>query len=287
MDNLEISNIAALDELLRKLISRRDELTEYLSLRDQRARLAIKGLGPLVDAADELTLEVGFLPSLFSGLVSQRRAELIRRTDPVLAHAAGLRLDARRKEFVERDRRKIQSDRRTVHEILLANSPPSGTWYGPRKTWTEMELLHNEFGKEKKFVPLRDLMRRAGAAIQSMKPCFMMSPLSLAKYLPAGSLNFDLVVIDEASQMRPEDALGGLLRANQLVVVGDQKQLPPTDFFSRSGDGDAPNIEDDDDFEDLDDESILEACQKTFRQTRLLRWHYRSRCESSDCVLEP
>ncbi len=280
VDNLDISDIAALDELLSKLISRRDELTEYLSLREQRGWLSTKGLAPLIDAAEKLALEAGLLPSLFSGLVSQRRAEKTRRADPVLAHAAGLRLDARRKEFVERDRRKIQSDRRIVREILLANSPPSGTRYGPRKTWTEMELLHDEFGKEKKFVPLRDLMRRAGAAIQSMKPCFMMSPLSLAKYLPAGSLNFDMVVIDEASQMRPEDALGGLLRANQLVVVGDQKQLPPTDFFSRSGDGEASNIEDDGDFEDIDDESILEACQKTFRQTRLLRWHYRSRCES-------
>jgi very-short-patch-repair endonuclease len=157
--------------------------------------------------------------------------------------------------------------------------PPTGVGYGPKRHWTDMELLRNEFGKEKRFVPVRDLMRRAGAAVQTLKPCFMMSPLSLAKFLPAGSFQFDLVVIDEASQMRPEDALGGLLRAKQLVVVGDQKQLPPTDFFARSGEGGA-SVTDEEDFEDLDDESILEACQKTFRETRMLRWHYRSRCES-------
>jgi len=262
------------------LIPRRDELTEYLSLRDQRQTLAQRGLLPLIDLAEEVRFEPDLLPSLFSGLVSQRRAEKARRTDPVLARAAGLRIEAHRNEFVERDKRKIEGDRKKVLDTLLAAVPPQGSRYGPRRTWTEMELLNNEFGKEKRFAPVRDLMRRAGSAIQTLKPCFMMSPLSLAKFLPAGHLTFDLLVIDEASQMRPEDALGGMLRAEQLVVVGDQKQLPPTDFFSRAGDG-GPNVSDEEEaFEDLDDESILEACHKTFRQTRLLRWHYRSRCES-------
>jgi superfamily I DNA and/or RNA helicase len=101
--------------------------------------------------------------------------------------------------------------------------------------------------------------------------------LSLAKFLAPGKLEFDLVVIDEASQMKPEDALGGLLlRAKRIVVVGDPKQLPPSDFFTRSDD--KPSS--DDEFEDIDDESILEACQKSFRELRRLKWHYRSRCES-------
>ena len=77
----------------------------------------------------------------------------------------------------------------------------------------------------------------------------MVSPLSLAKFLPAGSIEFDVLVIDEASQMKPEDALGGLLRTRQVVVVGDQKQLPPTDFFARSGGGDATASAEDEDFD--------------------------------------
>ena len=140
-----------------------------------------------------------------------------------------------------------------------------------------MALLDHEITKQKRFVPVRTLLAQAGKSIQALKPCFMMSPLSLAKFMKAGSLNFDILVIDEASQMRPEDALGAMLRSKQIVVVGDQKQLPPTDFFARSGDGGSG---DDEDFEDLDDESILESCQKTFGQRRPLRWHYRSRCES-------
>ena len=82
------------------------------------------------------------------------------------------------------------------------------------------------------------------------------------------SVKFDLLVIDEASQMRSEDSLGALLRSNQVVVVGDQKQLPPTDFFTRT-EGGSEELDD-----DLDDESILENCGKTFHQTRRLNWHY-------------
>jgi very-short-patch-repair endonuclease len=104
----------------------------------------------------------------------------------------------------------------------------------------------------------------------------MMSPLSLAKFLKPSEVEFDLLVIDEASQMRPEDALGGMLRTRQIVVVGDPKQLPPTDFFMRSADETSL----DDEFEDVDAESILEACHRTFREIRPLKWHYRSRCES-------
>jgi very-short-patch-repair endonuclease len=197
----------------------------------------------------------------------------------VLSNAVGIRLSAKRREFADRDRRKLETDRGIVRGSLIGKKPPIGSRVGPKKKWTDMELLSNEFGKEKRFTPVRELMTRASSAIRCMKPCFMMSPLSLAKFLPPRPMCFDLLVIDEASQMRPEDALGGLLRAQQEVIVGDQKQLPPTDFFSRSDEIQSATG-DDEDFEDIDDESILEACKKTFRQVRMLRWHYRSRCES-------
>lgn len=264
---------------LQTLIPRRDELSDYLALHDQRLDLARGGLDPLLTKAEELDVAPAQLGELFSGLVAQKRADTAKQASAALNRAAGYRIEARRENFAERDRRKLDADRQRVKDNLLVRMPPAGNRYGSRKTWTEMELLSNEFGKEKRFVPVRDAMQRAGRAVQALAPCFMMSPLSLAKFLPARGLSFDVLVIDEASQMRPEDALGGLLRAKQLIVVGDQKQLPPTDFFSRSGEP-VPVADDEGDFEDLDDESILEACQKTFRETRLLRWHYRSRCES-------
>jgi very-short-patch-repair endonuclease len=266
-------------EQCRLLLSEGDCLGEFLSLAEQRQILVEKGLGSFLDQVEGLNLAHTKIPEAFSGLVAMARARELRRSDPVLSRASGLRIEARRKEFIERDRAKITDDRRKTQAALLSSAPPSGSQYGPRKTWTEMGLLANEFGKERGFAPVRDLIHRAGKAIQTLKPCFMMSPLSLAKFLPIGALRFDVLVIDEASQMRPEDALGGLLRAHQVVVVGDQKQLPPTDFFSRAVETGGPGV-DEDDFADVDDESILEACQKAFKQTRMLRWHYRSRCES-------
>ena len=87
-------------------------------------------------------------------------------------------------------------------------------------------------------------MAGPGNAVQAIKPVFMMSPLSVATYLAPGSLQFDLVIFDEASQVKPVDALGALLRGKQAVVVGDSRQLPPTSFFDRLTGGD--DDEDDD-----------------------------------------
>ena len=266
--------VTKLDDLL----SRRDELTEFLGLVDQRRILQGRGIGSFVYQFEKHNLSPPQLVDFFTGTVAHRRAEKARRTDPVLSKVSGMQLSAKRREFVDRDRQKIETDRKNVRNALIGIKPPVGSREGPRKKWTQMELLLNEFGKEKRFSPVRDLMKRASNAIQCMKPCFMMSPLSLAKFLPPNQLRFDLLVVDEASQMRPEDALGGLLRAGQVIVVGDQKQLPPTDFFHRNGELESSG--DDDNFDDVDDESILEVCQKTFRQVRMLRWHYRSRCES-------
>jgi superfamily I DNA and/or RNA helicase len=117
-------------------------------------------------------------------------------------------------------------------------------------------------------------MRRAGNAVLDMMPCFMMSPLSVAQFLPRKEI-FDLVVIDEASQMRPEDALGAIARARQILVVGDTKQLPPTSFFDRSED------DDDVDPEDVEDsEAILNVASKALHPSKMLKWHYRSRHEN-------
>jgi superfamily I DNA and/or RNA helicase len=124
---------------------------------------------------------------------------------------------------------------------------------------------------------VRELLDRAGLSIQQMKPCFMMSPLSVAQFLKPNRLRFDLVLIDEASQMRPEEALGALARGGQLVVVGDPMQLPPTSFFDR---GDRMMEDEIDEEEIVDNESILDLALAEFRPSRSLRWHYRSRHES-------
>ncbi len=141
----------------------------------------------------------------------------------------------------------------------------------------QLRILRREFEKRRRHLPIRQLMLQAGNAIQAIKPIFMMSPMSIATYLPPGSVNFDLVVFDEASQVRPVDALGALMRADQSVVVGDSRQLPPTRFFDIVTQSDD---EDDDDSVVADMESILGLFRAEGAPDRMLRWHYRSRHES-------
>jgi very-short-patch-repair endonuclease len=139
----------------------------------------------------------------------------------------------------------------------------------------QMSVLRTEFNRKARHMPIRKLMQEAGLAIQAIKPVFMMSPMSIASFLPPGDIEFDLVIFDEASQVRPVEALGAVLRGKQLVVVGDTKQLPPTSFFDKL------NTEtEDEDNVTADMQSILGMADSQGAPQRMLRWHYRSRHES-------
>lgn len=152
----------------------------------------------------------------------------------------------------------------------------------PQGAQGEMGIVRGEIGKKSRHIAIRRLFERAGTAIQRIKPVLLMSPISVAQFLPPGSLSFDLLVIDEASQVRPEDALGAIARAHQIVVVGDQKQLPPSSFFDRLV---ADEEDEAEESEDLlggvakvgDMESILTLCEARGLSSRMLKWHYRSR----------
>ena len=140
----------------------------------------------------------------------------------------------------------------------------------------QLGVLRTEFEKRRRHLPIRQLMEQAGNAVQAIKPVFMMSPLSIANYLAPGSVKFDLVIFDEASQVKPVDAFGAILRAGQAVVVGDDKQLPPTNFFEAA----AQDRDDDDDSATADIESVLGLFASKGAPSKMLRWHYRSRHES-------
>jgi very-short-patch-repair endonuclease/DNA polymerase III delta prime subunit len=139
----------------------------------------------------------------------------------------------------------------------------------------QVNILKREFNKRARFKPIRKVVEEAGLALQAIKPVFMMSPLSIANFLPPASVEFDLVIFDEASQVRPVDALGAIIRAKQLIVVGDNKQLPPTSFFDSLSD----EIEDEENVT-AEIQSILAMCHAQGMPSRMLKWHYRSKHES-------
>lgn len=195
----------------------------------------------------------------------------------VLDIQAPFSLEKVRDKFRELDRTIIKMYSQELAYKLAQKQPPAGNSRGRVSEYTEMGLICHQALKEKtRAIPLRSLIRRAGRALQSLKPCFLMSPLSVARYIERNGIKFDIMVIDEASQMRPEDALGAIGRSKQIVVVGDPKQLPPTTFFSKQ----SINDEDYDDEDKIDNESILDLSLGRFRPTRDLLWHYRSRHES-------
>jgi very-short-patch-repair endonuclease len=140
----------------------------------------------------------------------------------------------------------------------------------------QLGTLRREFEKKSRHLPIRQLMVKTGNAIQAIKPVFMMSPLSIATFIPPGSIEFDLVVFDEASQVKPVDAFGAIIRGKQVVVVGDSKQMPPSNMFETI------SKDDESDEEDFvgDMESILGLFVGQNAPQRMLRWHYRSRHES-------
>jgi very-short-patch-repair endonuclease len=143
-----------------------------------------------------------------------------------------------------------------------------------------MPFLQSQMAKERRHAPLRRTLREAGSAIRAIKPCFMMSPLTVAQLLDGGAPSFDVVIFDEASQLPSEDAVGSIVRGARLVVVGDPRQLPPTNFFSvMSGQATAELAEDGTPlFEDT--ESVLEEFLGAGVPRTRLRWHYRSAHES-------
>ena len=197
-----------------------------------------------------------------------------------LGQVTGITQELLRQQFASSDKEAIRLYSERVAALLDKRPIPYGNQSGPVRTWTEMALVINEMNKQKRHISIRQLLRRSANALVALKPCFMMGPLSVAQYLAPGQLKFDLVVMDEASQLKPEEAIGALARGGQVVIVGDPKQLPPTNFFQRV----SLDAEDDNDADERtaveEGESILDVASTLFQPVRRLRWHYRSRHHS-------
>ncbi|HLO84486.1 MAG TPA: AAA domain-containing protein [Nostocaceae cyanobacterium] len=131
--------------------------------------------------------------------------------------------------------------------------------------------------KKRQHLPIRklfsDTQKGIPNLVKALKPCWMMSPLSVSQYINPNVIHFDVLIFDEASQLRTEDVIPAIIRSNQVIVIGDRKQLPPTSFFSTG-----EVVEDMDDEDDASYESILDECSN-FMFARTLKWHYRSQDE--------
>jgi hypothetical protein len=163
-----------------------------------------------------------------------------------------------------------------VREVVLARRQPIGWSHSPN---SEPGILTRELEKRRKHKPLRQLFAEIPNLVQELKPCLLMSPMTVSQLLDPRRYRFDLVIFDEASQICAEDAVGAIYRGKQVVVAGDRHQLPPTRFFTA---GLADAYDGEDELEAAEEEvyeSILDQC-RTMLPAKPLKWHYRSRHES-------
>ena len=178
------------------------------------------------------------------------------------------------KEFAKLDYNQLDTARERLKQFHVQ------CWEDWEKTslaQAELPRLKKEVTKKRQHLPIRKLLNDTQKGIpnliKALKPCWMMSPLSVSQYINPNVVHFDVLIFDEASQLRTEDVVPAIIRSNQVVVIGDNKQLPPTSFFSTG-----ENEEDINDDDDASYESVLDECSN-FMFARTLKWHYRSQDE--------
>ena len=271
---------ATLDRVpLEALASKLQSITEnsikygdWVKLSQTIKKLEAASIHDVIERLDKGEL----LPSSAKAEIRYARAEKLWKNalekEPKLKQIADLPRHELVTQFRKLEKQRIDDVQTLIRAKHLENLPNGAIG--------EMGIIRGEIGKKRAHKPVRKLMKVAGNMIQRIKPVLLMSPISIAQFLPPETVEFDLLVIDEASQVRPEDAIGAIARAKQIVVVGDQKQLPPTSFFSRITGGDEQDEEDDvlDGMAKVTEmESILSLCEARSIPSRMLEWHYRSR----------
>ncbi len=267
-DRPGLSAPARLDHAL----SAQDRLADWLEADRLLSRREVPGVQAVTAALLAGALPPDAAVDTFDHLLFDGLARAAFAAHPLLAQMRDGDQDRLRAAFQEGDEALMELTAQEIAAELVRAPIPEGRSGAKVADLTEQRLVKRETAKQKRHIPIRQLVRRAGRALQAMKPCFMMGPQSVAQYLEPGALAFDLVIFDEASQVRPEEAVGALARAGQAVIVGDSNQLPPTSFFQRTGEAVS---EEEADLASATD-SILEMAENRL-QSAMLRWHYRSR----------
>ena len=254
-------------ELLDALTDSASDMHIWSEHVEARNALAVAGLKPALDECRKRRLPAEDVPGVVRLALLKRWADQIADSDSRLRPKFGAGRDDYREAFQVLDRKLVENTAAAVINKCAERRP--------RSMAGGAALIKQQAQLKKRHKPVRTLLGEAGWAAQRLKPCFMMSPLSVSQFLPP-DMRFDAVVFDEASQVKEADAVGCMYRGAQLIVAGDQRQLPPTSFFDRMADTDDEELDD----LLLDFESVLDRCKANGLVGLPLNWHYRSRHES-------
>lgn len=274
--DLDHTKFTDLENLFSEYLQELPSLVTWSQYNSEKKELPSIAQG-VVKAADDGLLEPDDLIPAFKGNLADSILRILFSENPSLRNFVGDLHKNKIEKFNKLDQQLLKLNQKRIAQ-LIKEGQPNLSFNLSRNS--ELGILRSEFSRKRGHMPIRKLLFAAGGLIQTIKPCFMMSPLSVAQFLDPESVEhllFDVVIFDEASQVKPEDALGAFLRGRQLVVMGDTKQLPPTAFFDN-----IVAAEESDNYELsslMDMESILHFCKSSY-PTRMLNWHYRSRHES-------
>lgn len=247
-----------------------DSLKDWFTYTVTKQQLVDSGLAPVIAAFEDGEIKAGHIFNSYKKGLYKAVADHIIENNPVLSGFHGQLFEGKIRKFRELSNNFEKLTREELYARLAARTP-SFTQEAAQSS--EIGLLQRTLRNNGRAMPIRKLFDLIPNVLPRLTPCMLMSPISVAQYFDASAAKFDLVVFDEASQMPTCEAVGAIARGNSVIVVGDPKQMPPTNFFST-------NTFDEDNVEQEDMESILDDCLALSMPSHHLLWHYRSKHES-------
>ena len=271
----EISQVMSRIE---KCLNNLAALEEWIDFRNSREQCNAYGLTDYIHAIEKIKLDSSLILPAFLKRFYRLWLDAIMPKYPAVYSFRRRTQDHTVKQFSQLDKDQLSIARTRVKHLLVSRLPDFNNRFTSAND--EVGILKRELSKQRKIMPLRRLFKAIPNLLLTLKPCLMMSPLSVSLFLNADSYNFDIVLFDEASQVRTEDSIGAIMRGSQVIITGDSKQLPPTNFFTaNTSENEFDTDENEDDYDDTDGfQSILDE-SVTVLPERTLRWHYRSRHE--------
>lgn len=251
-------------------------LEEWIDFRSIRQQCREIGLAEFIEKVEQMGMPSNIIVDTFFKRFYRLWLDLMIPRYPAIYAFRSRSHQSIINEFNSFDVEQLKIARLRIMEKLIERLPNTNI---ATSSVDEVGILKRELAKQRKILPLRRLFKAIPNLLTALKPCLMMSPLSVSLFLQADGYNFDTIIFDEASQVCTEDAVGAIMRGKQVIIAGDSKQLPPTSFFAASlSDGDF-DVDDNDEYDDTDAyDSILEEAINAIPE-RTLKWHYRSRHE--------
>lgn len=253
-----------------------DTLEKYVDYKNAKRDCIEEGLEDFINTIESKEYKSEMIIPMFKKRFYRLWLDSIENNIPILSGFRKTEFEEKIKTFKRLDKEQLEISRFRILNKIIDGLPNLERL---TKGNDEVSILKKELNKNKKIMPLRVLFKNIPNLIVALKPCIMMSPLSVSIFLDSSLYKFDTVIFDEASQIKTEDAIGAIIRGKQVIIVGDNKQLPPTNFFNVTATDSDEYDEDEEEYNDTNAyESILDEANLLPEKTLL--WHYRSKDES-------